>query len=294
MTTPDISSGIDKKPRVLVADDTDVNRKIAQLILQRAGYRVDVAENGQQAAEACRQHRYDLILMDIQMPVMDGYEATREIRALERKAKGSKLKENDTQELSASSFELSARAQRVPIIAMTGSAGPGSFDETRYPGMNDCIGKPLQRDFLLTAIQKWLRAESKNPSNENPADETPAISRSPENNQFPLDLDRAIQEFMGRKDILLGVLQNFLGSAAARIGAIRQAVRGADYSVIGSEAHAIKGAAANLRADELARLASGLEQAADQQQPDLTAELTGDLEREFDMLKQYVQQLPDV
>ena len=309
MTNQDIISGIDKKPRILVADDTEVNQKIAQLMLQKAGYEVDVVGNGQQAVEICRQNRYDLILMDIQMPVMDGHEATSAIRAWEMKLKAqsselkvekegkyqeSNINGKDSDELSASSFELSARAQRVPIIAMTGSAGPGSFDKTLYPGMNDSLGKPLQRDFLLAVVQKWIGAESKTQLNENPADETPAMDKRPANDSFPLDLERATQEFMGRKDILLGVLQNFSESAASRIDTIRQAVKGADYNVIGSEAHAIKGAAANLTADELANLALDLGRAADKQQTDLTAELAGKLEREFDTLKKYIQKLPEV
>jgi len=291
MTNQDIISGIEKKPRILVADDTEVNQKIAQLILQKAGYQVDVVGNGQQAVEACQQNRYDLILMDIQMPVMDGHEATGAIRAWEMKlkAQSSKLKGTESEDLSASSIQ-----HPVTIIALTGSAGSGGFDESLYPGMNDCIGKPLQREFLLSVVQKWISKESKTHLNENPADAPPIINKRPDNNQFPLDLERAVQEFMGRKDILLGVLQKFLETTAFRFDTIRQAVEGADYRVIGSEAHAIKGAAANLTADKLARLASGLEQAAGKQQPDLTGELAGKLEREFDMLEQYVQQLPDV
>jgi len=273
-----------KHPRILVADDTDVNQKIAQLILQKAGYQVDVVDNGQQALEACQQTLYDLILMDIQMPIMDGHEATKRIRKWECGMRNSEENRADSK----------SKIERVPIIALTGSAGPGSFDETRYPGMNDCIGKPLQRDFLLSVVQKWIDAEPQTQAAENPAAATPATDQRPANDQLPLDLERATQEFMGRKDILLGVLQDFIISAGARFDTIRQAVKGNDYRVIGSEAHAIKGAAANLTADKLARLASELEQSADRQQPDLISKLAGELEREFYNLEKYVQQLPGV
>lgn len=296
MTHSNTVSGIDKSPRILVADDTDVNQKIVELILQKAGYRVDVVENGQQAAEACRQNNYDLILMDIQMPLMDGHEATKRIRSWEQtlkaekegKAQSSKLKEKGLAELSASSFQLSARAQRVPIIAMTGSAAAGSFDEQLYPGMNDCIGKPLQRDLLLSAVQKWIRAESKTQTNENPAGETRLTETRSGEDQFPLDMYRAIQEFMGEKEILYDVLQKFVTSAGFQIDTIRQAVNGVDYRVIASEAHAIKGAAANLTADKLAGLASDLELAAEARQSNLTGELAEKLEQEFYILARYL------
>ncbi len=260
-----------------------------------------MSKTGNRRLRNCRQNRYDLILMDIQMPIMDGHEATgairREWERMKLKAQSSKEPSQNLQ-LSSVSAPSIQHPYRIPasstIIALTGSAGSGGFDESLYPGMNDCIGKPLQREFLLSVVQKWISTESKTHLNENPADAPPVMDKRPDNNQFPLDLERAVQEFMGRKEILLGVLQKFLETAAFRFDTIRQAVKGADYRVIGSEAHAIKGAAANLTADKLARLASGLEQAAGKQQPDLTGELAGKLEREFDILKKYIQQLPEV
>ncbi len=211
MTNSNTVSGMDKRPRILVADDYEVNQKIVQLILQKSGYRVDIVENGQQAVDTCQQNHYDLILMDIQMPLMDGHEATRVIREGEKKlkAQSSKLKANDSAEHSAFSIQPSVEAQqspmgnkegensdpnstfriptsefkRVPIIAMTGSAAPGSFDETLYPGMNDCVGKPLRREFLLSVVKKWIGAESDNCANEYPADPTPPMDQLPGNTQ---------------------------------------------------------------------------------------------------------------
>ena len=98
---------------------------------------------------------------------------------------------------------------------------------------------------------------------------------------------------MGKKELLLGVLQKFIESTGSRIDNIRQAVKGTDYGIIGTEAHAIKGAAANLAADKLASLASDLEQAAEKQQPDLTGNLADKLEHEFNNLARYNHRLGD-
>jgi len=276
--------------RILVAEDYDVNQKLLQLILQKAGYCVDIAADGQRAVEACRQNHYDLILMDIQMPVMDGHEATREIRAWELEAQSPKLKKKDSAEHSAFSFQPSARAQRVPIIAMTGEASDGDFSAARYPGMNDSIGKPLQRDHLLAVIQKWTAAESNLGPEEMAVSEKcpPAVGSG--DNQPPLDFDRAIEEFMGQKDILLGILNEFIDKAQGQMKTIRQAAAGCDYEVIESEAHALKGGAANLRADTLASFASGLEQAAEEKKPEQVFSMAEKLENELNRLLNYIRQ----
>lgn len=293
MANPNTDTGRERNSRILVADDNEVNQKITQLMLQKAGYRVDVVGNGQQALETCQQNHYDLILMDIQMPIMDGLAATSAIRKWENgitNAEGGRRNQTGENSDPNSAFRIpTPDFKGVPIIAMTGNAAEGSFDEQLYPGMNDCIGKPLHRDFLLSVVQKWIGTESTPPINEDPKNDAPLSIGRPEENQSPLDLDRAIHEFMGQKEILFGVLQEFVTSAGTRIDNIRQAVTGVDYGVIGSEAHAIKGAAANLTADKLARLASDLEQAAEEQQPDLSAELADKLEQELYYLARYIQ-----
>jgi CheY-like chemotaxis protein/HPt (histidine-containing phosphotransfer) domain-containing protein len=298
MANHNIATSIEKNSRILVADDYEANQKIAQLILQKAGYHVDVVENGQQAVETCQQNHYDLILMDIQMPIMDGLKATEEIRKWENGIANSEcgmrnkvgIKSDSKSEIRNPKSEI----EGVPIIAMTGSAAEGSFDEKHYPGMNDCIGKPMQRDRLLSVVQKWINAESTTQTNEDPKDEAPLTIRRPEEKQFPLNLDRAIQEFMGQKEILFSVLLEFVNIAGTQIDTIRQAVKGVDYGVIVSEAHAIKGGAANLTADKLARFASDLEKAAEARQPNLIGQLADKLEQEFYCLAKYIQQNPEL
>jgi CheY-like chemotaxis protein/HPt (histidine-containing phosphotransfer) domain-containing protein len=291
MASPNSASGGRKNLRILVADDSVVNQKIAQLILEKAGYHVDVVENGHQAVEICQRNHYDLILMDIQMPYMDGHEATRQIRAWELEAQSSKLKKKDSAELSAFSFQPSARAQRVPIIAMTGNASEGGFSAARCPGMNDGIGKPLQRDHLLAVVEKWTATESmRDPQAAAVSAGCPPAGRVAKD-QAPLDFDRAVEEFMGQKDILLGILDQFMNKAGEQMQTIRQAAACCDYGRIASEAHALKGGAANLRADELAGVASGLEQAAAAKQPEPVFGLAEKLENEFDRLANYIRRI---
>ena len=276
-----------KNQRILLAEDYEVNQKIGQLFLQKAGYHVDIAENGQQAVEAYQQNRYDLILMDIKMPIMDGFAATKAIRKLEctmRNQKGNHSDSNSDFRLPASSFK------EVPIIAMTGAASEADSDEEEYPGINECIRKPAQWDKVLLVVRKWIEAVPKSSIEKTiEAGVCPSAGKSQEN-PSTLDLDLAIEEFMGQEEILFDLLQKFLTKAEDQIATIRQAVKGIDYGVIASEAHAIKGGAGNLRADKLAGLATDLEKAAEARQPGIAAELTDKLEREFINLKEFIQQ----
>jgi PAS domain S-box-containing protein len=117
---------------VLLAEDNVVNQKVACRILEKLGYRVDVAADGQAAFEAWQSGRYHLILMDCQMPVMDGYETTRKIRAQE------------------------GDRSHVPIIALTAHAMKGADNECRAAGMDDYLSKPIDRDELQNVLNRWL------------------------------------------------------------------------------------------------------------------------------------------
>jgi PAS domain S-box-containing protein len=117
---------------ILLAEDNVVNQKVACRILEKLGYRVDVAGDGQAAFEAWQSGRYHVILMDCQMPVMDGYETTRKIR------------------------EHEVAGKHVPIIALTAHAMKGADNECRAAGMDDYLSKPIDREQLQTALNRWL------------------------------------------------------------------------------------------------------------------------------------------
>lgn len=117
-------------PRILMAEDNAINQRVGRLILQRAGFLIEVVEDGHQALEAHREKPYDLILMDCQMPIMDGFEACRQIRTL---------------------------SERQPIIvAVTANALLGERERCLDAGMDDYLSKPFQAEQLIGVVQKWV------------------------------------------------------------------------------------------------------------------------------------------
>ncbi len=138
---PPVPSLLESKAdiRILLTEDHLVNQKVAIAILRKLGYtRVDCAENGEQALQAVQTHAYDLVLMDCQMPVMDGYEATRTIRKLDN-----------------------PQFQRLPIIALTAHTMKGDDEKCYLAGMNDYLSKPVRPDELGKKLEKWLQARIK-------------------------------------------------------------------------------------------------------------------------------------
>jgi len=121
--------------QVLLAEDTEMNRMLVRILLTRMGFEVDEAEDGQQAVDALARKRYDLVLMDCMMPVMDGYEATRILR----------VREAETGQ------------ERVPVIALTASAIAGDRERCRQAGMDDYLSKPFQVDDFTAIVQRYLK-----------------------------------------------------------------------------------------------------------------------------------------
>ncbi len=120
------------EPRVLLADDSLISQNTTRFMLKYLGVEVDVAEHGQAALDLASRRRYDLILMDCQMPVMDGYQATRAIR------------------------ERSSAASRVPIVALSGRVLDTDREQCLDHGMDDCLGKPFDLANLRACLERWL------------------------------------------------------------------------------------------------------------------------------------------
>ena len=130
--------------RALLVEDNEINQEVASSLMERMGMDVTLAENGLNAVNACRTKAFDIIFMDIQMPVMDGLEATRRLRAQES--------------------EAGARA--TPIIAMTAYAMREDREKSREAGMNDHIAKPIDPDVLARTLIKWLKPREQTGGND--------------------------------------------------------------------------------------------------------------------------------
>ncbi len=217
-----------RRGRILLVEDDPVNRKVAVGMLGRLGYEVEEATDGRDALERLRHVPIDLVLMDCQMPGMDGYEATFAIRASEN------------------------GGERLPIVALTANAMPGDRERCLGVGMDDHMTKPLRMDVLDATVQRWIRGGSV---------EGAAASAPVENpGGLPiLDDQGALQRMGGDRELLVEVADLFLEGWPEQRAALRDAVEVADARTVFQVGHRVKGAAGNLGARALFRVAERLE-----------------------------------
>ncbi|MCP3873860.1 MAG: response regulator [Desulfobacteraceae bacterium] len=270
VTRHTIAEDYSKEGHILLTEDYPTNQQVAMRHLQKAGYQVDLAENGQLAVEAYKNKSYDLILMDIQMPLMDGYEATAKILELE------------TQSLN-----------HVPIIAMTAHAIQGYREKCLEAGMDDYITKPLRRKGLLAMVDKWIGTIKNREKgtgtlqSERLINSQSSIVSTQSKEDTPIDFEKAIDEFEGDKQFLLEVVEGFLDNVRIQIPTIRQAISDGDAEVVRRESHSIKGGAANLVAKELSKVAFELENIGISGELEESIEVLEKLKKEFNRLEVY-------
>ncbi|MEO5342994.1 MAG: PAS domain-containing protein, partial [Gammaproteobacteria bacterium SHHR-1] len=227
---------------VLVVDDVSTNQLVATGLLKRMGVSADCANNGQEALDRLSQSDYDLVLMDAQMPVMDGYEAARRIRHP----------------------ASPVRNHRIPLIAMTANAMDGARADCIEAGMNDYISKPMQPSRLQEILQRYLPAAQQ--ADTAPARPQQTAAADPASVQAPLfDYTQTLQGMMmGDSGIMSLVLQELERDLPQMLRQLEQAVSRQDAQAIERLAHKLKGAAGNLGAERFCTQARRLEQAAKQ------------------------------
>ncbi|MCS6319056.1 MAG: response regulator, partial [Nitrospira sp.] len=238
--------------RILLAEDSPVNREVAIGMLEQLGYEVEVAENGRQALAAAEHNQFDVVLMDCQMPEMDGLTATGGIRSRER----------------------SSSRRRIPIIALTAHAMQGDREQCLAAGMDDYLSKPYTQTQLQETLRKWLRNHDSPATTTEPT--VPAQPSRPESLQAttePMDdatvtmpgMDltalksiRALQR-PDRPDVLASVLRKYLDSSRDSVEALRDAIRANDPMALQAVAHRLKSSSAQLGATAVAACCKELE-----------------------------------
>ena len=221
-----------KSLRILLAEDNLVNQRYASRVLEKQGHSVTIVENGLKAVESYKTQSADLILMDIQMPEMDGFEATAEIRAHEQKTK-----------------------QHIPIIAMTAHAMKGDRERCLAGGMDGYISKPVARDRLLSEIDRIFRcAESK---------------KEKEGNGLPTEISDSVfnhknvlRQVDGDEGLLREIIGLHFAETSQLVSQIGDALGSADCSTVKARAHTLKGSLALLCAQRAYEAASDLERCA--------------------------------
>ncbi len=231
------------KATVLLVEDNEVNQLIAAAILSEKGYAHDVAVSGKQAVEAVLERDYDLILMDCQMPEMDGFEATKQIRSLE--VKGSLRYRPDG---------------RLPIVALTANAMKGDRERCIEAGMDDYVTKPINPDHLIQTIEKHLDSCGNEPNRPAYNDDGQAYP-VPQHTSVDscINVEEALNRCLGNTQLLARVLDKFGHQSIEQLDQLVQLAASGDAMGLATTAHTLKGAASNVSATGVRELAYRLE-----------------------------------
>ncbi|SPF49737.1 putative Histidine kinase [Candidatus Sulfopaludibacter sp. SbA4] len=233
-----------RKARILLAEDNATNQEVALAQLRHLGYTAVAVANGAEAIQAVEQGPYDLVLMDCQMPVMDGFEAARRIRR--------------------------SMGRDIPIVAITADAMPADRERCLAEGMNDYLAKPVQLAQLAEVLARWLPASGK------------GDMRAETFNAPIFNPDDLLRRLLGDRKLAGTVLEGFLQDAPTQLNHLRARLDEADAPGTRSQAHVLKGAAATVAAESLHALALALEQAGAAGQLDRCGELLPRAAEEFE------------
>jgi len=251
-----------KGARVLLVEDNEINQQVAQEILESAGFTISLANNGKEAVEAVQADNYDAVLMDVQMPVMDGYTATKAIRKWE-----SGLRPVGDIGAYAPEGRRNKGDAQIPIIAMTAHAMAGDEAKSMQAGMNDHVTKPIDPDQLFATLQKWIKPEAERAAVRKPqiVDASSELNQAlPDEDELPeslagFDLARGLERLMGNKRLYRKLLLDFGSQYTGIADEISNALDAGDFKQAHSLVHNLKGLAGNLEATDLQTAAVKME-----------------------------------
>jgi len=260
--------------RILLAEDNITNQQVALAILHKLGFRADVVASGQKALDSLRSIPYDLVLMDVQMPEMDGMEATR----VARSASGGVLNPN------------------IPIIAMTAHAMQGDREACLRAGMNDYLAKPVSPATLSCLLEKWLDRPDTAPDLNQARSAAVDPARSPEigaasvEDALPaFDEDALLDRLAGDRDLATGIIGQFLEDIPKQIARLKGFLDSGDIKAAGLQAHTIKGAASAVSGEALTNIAFAMEKAGNAGDFERAKSMLGELQSQFERLRRILE-----
>ena len=237
-----------RSAQILLAEDNPVNQKVAASILAKLGHSVQVVGTGAEALRALRDRSFDLVLMDVQMPELDGLEAARRIRG-----EGSE-----------------ALDPRVPIVALTAHAMPGDRERVLDAGMDDFLAKPILPKGLQRVVERWVGGERAEPA------------------KGGYERSALLERLGGDEELLREVLEAFVADAPRRLEALARGLEEWDAESVRYHAHTLKGAAINLGAEGLAEVAAKLEKLAERRDLEEGEGALGELREVFEAVREGV------
>ncbi|MFA6470737.1 MAG: response regulator [Candidatus Latescibacterota bacterium] len=251
--------------RILLAEDNITNQQVAVGILKKMGLSADAVANGAEAVHALETIPYDLVLMDVQMPEMDGLEATRHIR----------------NPLSA------VRNHKIPIIAMTAHAMQGDREMCLEAGMNDYVSKPVHPKALAQALEKWLPRDTVVTTDQVSGDSEISTPISSKESEVPV-FDKAgmLARLMDDEDLMYMAIDSLLGDLPLQIEALRNYLEAGDAASAERQAHTIKGASAAVGGEALRAAAFDMEKAAKSGDLKSVISRLPELDQQFERLKE--------
>jgi signal transduction histidine kinase/CheY-like chemotaxis protein/HPt (histidine-containing phosphotransfer) domain-containing protein len=251
------------KARFLVVEDYQTNQEVAKFLIESVDGLVTIAENGLVALEKFKERDFDIILMDVQMPKMDGYEATREIRKC-------------------------ARGAAIPIIGMTANVFEKDKQACISAGMNDFIPKPLELKQFLATVARWLTAAGIAVGSLPPetGGAEPQI-REVQGLGLAVDVEAYVKRMGGNREIAEAIIKGFIEHIPVQIRNIEEAIKTGDIETVDREAHSMKGGASNVFANDLMQAAKELEMHAKTGSLENAVELLDKIRSEFERILKY-------